>query len=429
MNNLLLEIIKKQKQLLDAELAREYIPRAIFVKMQELIETSLIKVIIGPRRSGKSILSLLLLKNKSFAFLNLDDESLVSLLKKTERYDDLLEAMFTVYGKTKILLFDEIQNLDRWELFANRLHREGYNLFLTGSNANLLSRELATHLTGRHYEIDVLPFSFSEYLLVKKFDSSKVIGAEAKGELLNYLQRYMISGGYPEVVINGLNPTNYLSALFDSVIFKDVISRYKLNLSQQKISDIGSYAINNITGEFSYNSLKYVTGIKTVATIEKYLRFLQESYILFILKRFSNKDKERIKSPKKFYVIDNGFIQAKAVRLSDDYGKLMENLVFVELLKHGFKPNIDLFYYKTRNNKEIDFLVRKGAKADTLIQVSYDISDSRVEEREVKALVEASGELNCDNLILINWEQEKTKTLNGSIIKYIPLWKWLLNKD
>lgn len=426
MENSILEIITNQKLILDKTLKGIYVERAILPKAKELAKTSLIKVIIGPRRTGKSILSMLLLKDQPFAFLNLDDNYLSEILKETKNYNGLLDIMFTVYGNVKTILFDEIQNLNGWELFANRLHREGYNLFLTGSNAKLLSRELATHLTGRHFPIEVLPFSFKEYLTAKKYELRPNVEIVGKGELLNHLNNYMVNGGYPEIVVNDFNPNDYLSNLFDSVMYKDVISRHKIGLPQKRIVNLCSHAINNATKEFSYTSLQDIIEVKSVETVEKYLGFLEESYIIFVLNRFSNSTKERIKSPKKFYVVDNGFISVKAVRISPDYGKLMENLVFAELLKRGIKPNLDLFYYKTRNNKEVDFVTRKALNADSLIQVSYNIEDSKTEKREISALIEASEELNCNNLLLITWDREEIKKINGKEIQYIPLWKWLL---
>ncbi len=170
MNTLLRRIIETQKKTLEQSASKKYIPRVIFARAKKLMETDLIKVIIGPRRSGKSILSLLLLGKEKFAYLNFDEDALSQVLKDTKNYDEILEELFAVYGKTKNLFFDEIQNLDRWELFANRLHREGYNVILTGSNSKLLSKELATHLTGRHFEIKVFPFNFKEYLDAKGFE-------------------------------------------------------------------------------------------------------------------------------------------------------------------------------------------------------------------------------------------------------------------
>jgi len=422
MTNLLFEIISRQKCVLEETLKKEYVPRTIFDSVKKLAKDDLIKVIIGPRRVGKSILSMLLIKDEPFAFLNLDDESLLPLLKKMKNYNNLLDAMLAVYGKTKTILFDEIQNLDNWELFANRLQREGYNVFITGSNARLLSKELATHLTGRHYKIEVLPFNFKEYLCAKGFKAENL----SKGELVNHVRNYMINGGYPEIVTKNIDPSIYLSTLFDSVMLKDIIARQKTRLSEQKFINISSYAINNFTGEFSYNSLKDITDIKSIETIQKYIKYLEDSYVIFTLNKFSNKEKERIKSPKKFYIVDNGFVLSKAVRLSADHGKYMENLVFSELLKRNFKPNNTLFYYKTRNNKEIDFLTRQGVKTDSLVQVCYDISSSKTEQREIRALLEASQELNCNNLLLITWDRDEKKEIKGKVIKYIPLWKWLL---
>lgn len=426
MDNQLIDTITAQKEILKKALKENYVPRTVFSRAEEFAKTSLIKVILGPRRAGKSTLSLLLLKDKPFAFLNMDDEQLSSVLKKTKTAE-LLDTMFAVYGKTEIILFDEIQNLEGWELFANKLHRSGYNLFLTGSNANLLSKELATHLTGRHFPIEVLPFDFKEYLSAKKFNFAPDAPIVEKGELLNHLKEYMTNGGYPEVVVNGFNAASYLSTLYDATIFKDVISRHKAGLPQKKITDLGSHAINNVTNEFSYNSLRSVIDVKRVETVQKYLGFLEESYILFILNRFSYSDKKRIKSPKKFYVVDNGFILAKGIRISSDYGKLMENLVFAELLKRGLRPNLDFFYYKTKNDREVDFVVKKSAKVDSLIQVSYSIENEKAEKRELSALIEASKELGCNDLILITWDREELKNTKGMEIKYIPLWKWLLS--
>jgi len=426
MNNSLNQIIKDQKQRLEKNLSFKYVPRTIFTKAKRLADSDLIKVIIGPRRAGKSILSMLLLDGSDFAYLNFDESPLLEELKKTNTLE-LLKELFAVYGNTKLLLFDEIQNLDMWELFANKLHREGYNVFLTGSNAKLLSQELATHLTGRHFKIEVFPFDFKEYLAGKNFDKNiKGLSTNQKGELLNHLEKYLVNGGYPETVVKDLDNKTYLSDLFDSTIFKDVVKRYKIRFPQ-KIDAVGSIIINNVGNELSYRKLIKPLNVKSPMTAEKYVKLLEESYIIFLLEKYSNKTKERFGNIKKSYVVDNGFIHAKAVQFSSNKGKLMENLVFVELMKRGYRPNFDLFYYKTKNNKEIDFMVREGIKVNSLIQVAYDTGVFNTDNREVNALVEASEEVNCDNLLLITWDEEKTETVKGKEIKYIPLWKWLLS--
>ncbi|HOC53901.1 MAG TPA: ATP-binding protein [Candidatus Pacearchaeota archaeon] len=425
MNDLLNSIIRKQKDTVEQMLSRDYVPRSVFAKANELVKTDLIKVIIGPRRSGKSVLGLMLLKNVKFAYLNLDDDALGQILKNIKSYDELIEEMLSVYGKTNIIFFDEIQNLDRWELFANKLHREGYNLILTGSNSKLLSRELSTHLTGRYFEIEVLPFSFREYLFAKKINIRDSSLADYKGEIFNHLNNYMISGGFPEVVVKDVDAKEYLSTLFDAVVFKDVVNRYKIRYPQ-KITSVGSLIINNVASEFSYRKLLGPLNVKSPITIEKYAGFLQESYLIFLLNKYSYKTKEVFGSIKKVYAVDNGLVTSKSIQFSKNSGSLMENLVFTELLKRGFKSNVDLFYYKTESNKGVDFLIRKGLTIDSLIQVSYNINDLKTEKRETRALIDASEELKCDNLVLITWDREELKTMKGKKIKYIPLWKWLL---
>ena len=426
MEVILKNVIEKQKSVLETSLKEIYVERTKYQEIKDLVKTDLIKVIIGPRRTGKSVLALMMGKNLKFAYLNFDEEGLVPFLEKSKDYNLLLKEMLAVYGETKFLIFDEIQNLDNWELFINRLHREGYNIILTGSNAKLLSKELATHLTGRCLQIEIFPFSFEEFLSANEFNSKADLSLpENKGRLLNLLDAFMNNGGYPEVVTHKLDHKNYLAQLFDATIFKDVVKRYRVR-NFNKIFDLGIYLINNIGNELSYSRLAKILEVKSVVSVVKYVSFLEESYLLFILGGYSYKTGERLKSLKKMYVVDNGFITAKAVQLSPNKGKLMENLVFTELLKRNFHPNLDLFYYRTRNNKEIDFVLKKGYKVDQLVQVAFDLPDITTEKREVKALLEASGELKCDDLALITWDREEIGEINGKKIKFIPLWKWLL---
>jgi predicted AAA+ superfamily ATPase len=404
-------------------LSEKYILREKLGFAKKFLETDLIKVITGPRRSGKSVFAISLLKGKDFAYLNFDDESLL----KIKNYDEIIKVIFEVYKKSEFILFDEIQNLENWEVFVNKLQRRGYNLILTGSNARLLSKELATTLTGRHLPIEIFPFSFSEFLKAKKFKIKKehLELPETKGKILNYLDQYLKTGGFPEIVVKNLDPKAYLETLFDAVLFKDVVKRYKIRFSQ-KIYDLVLYLISNFSREFSFTKLKKVLGFLSVNTIENYLKYLQEAYLIFILNRFSFKTKEQIKAPKKIYLIDNGFILTKSFQFSQNIGKLMENLVFVEILRRGFKLNQDVFYYQTKKQKEIDFVLKEGLKIKQLIQVSYNIEDFVTKEREIKGLISASRELNCDDLLVISWDLEEEEKVRGKRIKILPLWKWLL---
>jgi hypothetical protein len=417
------DIILEQKNRKDTLLKENYILRYQTAQLEKMMENSLIKVVLGPRRAGKSFFATHTFKSDEAAYVNFDDENLI----KVTDYNEVIKNVLTVYGNTKYLLLDEVQNIPDWELFVNRLHREGYNLLVTGSNSKLLSKELATHLTGRHLPLELLPFSFKEFLKYKNFttDVNQAMIMEVKVRLLSYLDLFMKNGGFPELVIHELKPETYLSPLIDSLLFKDVIKRHKLRKPDQ-IYNLETYLINNIASEFTYERLSNNVGINSWATVVKYMAFLEEAYLLVILSRYSHKTAQRLKSPKKVYMIDNGLITAKATYLSKDNGKLMENLVFTELLKQGLKPNIDLFYYKTRNDKEIDFVVKKSVVASELIQVTYDSSDPNVSEREIKALLEAKEELHVEKLTILTWDEKKQVNKDGTVINFVPLWEWIL---
>lgn len=422
---MLKDIIAKQKQEKEQLLLLQYVPRTQDHFGKQWLDSHLIKVVVGPRRAGKSVYSLMLLKDRPFMYFNFDDEVLASAGGIAT--DDLMKNLHAAYGgDVKTILFDEIQNLPHWELFANRLHRERYNLVITGSNARLLSQELATHLTGRHIPIEILPFDFNEFLRAKNFVVDPEFGAlpQPRGELLQLMEEYVINGGFPEVVVHRLNAKDYLSVLYDSLLFKDVVKRHKVKFSSQ-LDNLGSHLINNFANLYSLRRLQETLGLKSVATTEKYTQYLEEAYLIFSLRRFSARSVQRIKSPKKVYVVDNGMVRAKAVQHSPDKGKLMENVVFTELVKRGVKPNRELFYYKTRNDREVDFVIKKGAEIVELVQVCYTAVPAEIEQREIKALLEASQELPATTLTLLTWDEKRTVQRNGLSINFKPLWEWL----
>lgn len=364
----------------------------------------------------------MLLKELSFAYFNFDSDQLPN--KKIDT-NDLMKELIAVYGEVKYILFDEIQNLPNWELFANRLHRNGYNLVITGSNANLLSKELATHLTGRHIPIEIMPFDFGEFLRAKNYhlESEKIMLAEERGKLLNLVEQYMASGGYPEIVVKNIDPKIYLGTLFDSILFKDVVERHKVKNSGQ-IDRLGNYLINNISAQYSGRKLARVLDFRSNITLEKYLGYLVEAYLAFFLQPYSNKASQRLALPRKIYTVDNGFIEAKSVSHSSDLEKLSENLVFIELIKKGYRLNFDLFYYKTRNNREIDFVIKKGLKIESLLQVSCSTNDLDTEKREIKALSEAADELKANDLKIITWDTKKEIKKDNKTIQFVPLFEW-----
>lgn len=424
---MLKEIVLKQKKEKEYLSSLPYIERTKVGPAKKWLDSDLIKVVVGPRRAGKSVFSLLLLRGRNFMYFNFDEESL--LTKEGLNYDELMRELHFAYGETKFILFDEIQNLPNWELFANRLHRRGYNLTLTGSNAKLLSRELATALTGRHIPIEIMPFNFQEFLQAKnyKINFEYQTLPEEKAKLLQLTEEYLLKGAYPEIIVKNLEPKEYLSVLLDSLLFKDVVKRHKVRFSEQ-IDNLASYLINNVSNLYSLRRLANVLGLKSDITTGKYLSYLEEAYLIFSLSCYSYKVGQRIKSPKKIYIVDNGYVLARGVQHSQDKGKLMENLVFTEFLKRGYKANQSLFYYKTRNQKEVDFVLKEGLKIQTLIQVCYQLAPE-IEKKEIKSLIEASQELKCNDLLIITWEKEGEEKIKNKKILFKPLWKWLIELE
>jgi len=405
-----------QKRELEIKLKENYIDRGIDLKK---IENNLIKVIIGPRRAGKSFFAInALSKLGNFGYANFDDEKLVEI----KDYNEIVDTINSLYNNPKYLLFDEIQNLTMWELFVNRLQRQGYNLVITGSNSRLLSKELAAHLTGRHLLITIFPFSFKEFFEIKEKELTK-------SEIKTKLDSYISQGGYPEPLIKKLDSKEYLNTLFNSIIYKDIVKRFKIR-SIQAMEDLAFYLISNIANEFSYNTLSKVTKCKSVHTVEKYLNYLEEAFIFFRLNRFSFKVKEQLTFNKKIYCVDNGLISSKAFRLSADMGKLYENIVAIQLKKLEMNEIINFYYWKNPQQEEVDFAIKQGLKVKELIQVCYDIDDIKAKEREIRALLKASKVLKCNNLLVITKDvEEETEASWFGIkrkIKFIPLWKWLL---
>jgi uncharacterized protein len=412
-------IILQQQEEREILLGLPYVERMEEDAIGGYLSTGLIKLISGPRRAGKSVLALQILKGEAFAYLNFDDD----LLLKHFEEDAVVQALSEIYGGYRFLLLDEVQNLPGWELWVNKLYRRGVNLVITGSNAKLLSREMASSLTGRFVQITVLPFSFAEVARLKGI-SLPVTPLET-GKALGLLNHYLTDGGFPEAVLNPSILKNYLSTLFDSILLKDILKRFRIRQTQQ-LYDLASYLLANYTNPYSANQLKADLGFNSVATLQKFLGYLEEPYLFFNLSRYAAKAKIRQTSPVKSYSADNGFIKARSVELSPNYGRLLENLVFVELVRRDYTPGLSLFYYRTRNNREVDFLLRKGHVVEQLIQVCYDISNPKTLKREIDALEEAAGELGCDDLLLLTWDREEAIQQGGREIRLVAAYRWLV---
>lgn len=391
--------ILNQRAERDELLSRPYQQRHTKYDADELLQNPLIKLITGPRRVGKSVFALLMLQGKNFAYLNFDDNQ---LLEKWNE-DLAMSALDYVYPDYDFMLLDEIQNLPDWDLWVSKLYRHRKNLIITGSNANMLSSEMATVLTGRYLQIEMLPFSLDETMRWKNISPDR---KEQAAQAIVLADDYMRNGGYPETILARGITKNYLSTLFDSILLKDVAQRHNVR-NTTDLYNLATYLLSNFCNPISANELAGELGMSSVATTKKFCDYLNEPYLFFYLPRFNNKLKLMNKAPKKVYVVDNGFVQSTAFNLSENLGRLLENQVFVELLRRGYIPGQTLFYYRTRNDKEIDFVTRKGAKVEQLIQVCYDMTSEKTRKRELDALVEAAEELHCDNLLVITNSQEE----------------------
>ena len=413
--------IQRQKLEKERVAGSDLVKRDVAENIESYLRHDLIKVVTGVRRSGKSIFCFMVLDDVDFGYVNFDEKEIAEL----DNYDEILRYVQEFYGDVEFLFLDEIQNLNNWELWVNSLHRRGYNLLITGSNAKLLSRELATHLTGRHISVELFPFSFKEYLDAVGFDIKDEYIEEEIGIILNYLKRYMEIGGFPEVVVKGYDH-KYLQTLFDSIILKDVVQRHNVRYADD-LYNLAKFLMSSFSNEISYTKLKNTLNFRSVNTVQSYVRYLEDTYLIFHLDMFSFKQREQIKSPKKMYVIDTGMANAVSFKFSEDIGNMMENTVAVELLrqKSNSISRIEVYYWKDTQHREIDFVIKEGPDISQLIQVCYNINDLKTRERELRSLVGAAKELNCNNLLVITWDYDNTEEYNGNSIRYVPLWKWL----
>lgn len=383
---------------------------------QDYLKSPYIKLIMGPRRAGKSVFALLMLRNENCAYLNFDDAALLSKWDE----DLVMHLLDEIYPGYKYLLLDEVQNLPQWDLWVSKLYRNGFNMVITGSNANMLSSEMATVLTGRYIPLEILPFSLWEMFAFNQVKNEESEEQNSKARLV--ADDYLRNGGFPETLNSRNLVKNYLGTLYDSIIWKDIVQRHKVR-NTSDLNNVANYLISNFCNPFTANSLALELGISSVATTRKFCEYLHEPYLFYYLPRFNNKLKLMKKAAQKIYVVDNGFIQSSALNLSENLGRLLENLVFVELVRRGYETGKTLFYYRSRNDKEIDFVTRTGNKVEQLIQVCYDLSSPKTANREVDALIDCAEELHCDNLIIVTYNEHRIMEVRGFNIKVIPFYQ------
>lgn len=408
----------------------------VYKRDLDLIFAEEINTITGLRRSGKTyfIFSQIesLLKNglspNGFIYINFDDERLAEL--KGPEMGLILDAYFELYPENKdksiYLFFDEIQNIPGWSLFIKRLYEQKkYKITLTGSSAKLLSSEIATELRGRTHNIDFFPLTFKEFLAFKNFEVSPNIEySKARFQLINYAEEFLKYGGFPRVILENQKnrKEELLKDYLDMIIFKDISERYAVR-NTHLLKLIINYTLSNFATEFSVNGFikkfqkEYRLNKETVFT---YFSYLEDIGFMYFLPRFSYKFHQRYIT-KKNYIADNGFIMLLAFRGMDITGRVLENLVFMELLKR--KKN--LFYFKDANNYECDIVVTENEIVTQAIQVCHKLTDAN-REREMRGVIAALKEFNLKNGIIITTGEEEEIKESSFSISVLPYWKWML---
>jgi len=379
-----------------------------------------ILAILGVRRSGKSFFSMLLARElkENFGYINFDDERLIDL--KTEDLDRILQAFYELYGEVNLIILDEPQNIRGWELFANRLRRTK-KVIITGSNSNLLSGELATHLTGRYIDFTLYPLSFKEILNFKP----NVYLTEDIAKVREQLGSYLKESGFPEFRKFG---PKIVEVIYQDIINKDCLDRHNIK-NKKTFKELSGYLTSNFSREFTYSKLANIFNIKDVHTVKNYVDYLKEAFLIVVIDRFSPKLKQQVISPKKAYVVDHGICNFLSFKLSKDIGKLLENIACIELLRRrSVNSNLEIYYWKDYQQHEVDFVIKEGPKIKTIMQVCQDLSEPETKEREVKSLIKACKELKLKEGLILTENTEREEKVEGIKITFKTIWKWLLEE-
>jgi uncharacterized protein len=415
------EIKKVIVALKEAQLEFRYIEREQQLLQQETGTDPFVRIFSGIRRCGKSTLMDRIRENskeKSYS-LNFDDNRLTGF--STADFEKLYEAFHELYDPEKTWYFDEIQNVEGWELFIRRLHNEGQKVYITGSNANMLSRELGSHLTGRYLQTEIFPFSFAEYCRFREISiETKDFYSPAKTTLLKKaFQDFMIGGGFPEFLKT--KNTDYLKMLFENIIYRDVISRFNIR-NAKLLMEMAHFLISNISKETSYNSLKNIFGLANAITVKEYIGYLEDCYLLFSINKFDYSLKKQLANPNKIYCVDSGKAGIISFQFSENFGRQLENLIFLHLRRSG----ADIFYH--RGNYECDFLEVSQKKVFRAIQVCQSIGDAANRLREMNGLIEAMKAYQLQSGWIITEDEEETIEKDGFVIQVISAWKFLITR-
>lgn len=415
--NKLKEVLQDQQSLFDE--INNLIEREVSLK--DYLKGNEIVIITGIRRCGKSSLLKIISKklNEKFIYMNFDDIRLTDF--KVENFEDIEEIVSEMHGiKTNVTyLLDEIQNVPSWERWVNNLYAKKIKVFVTGSNSSLLSSEISTFLTGRNKVIKLYPFSFKEFLLFKniKIDYQTTDERRAVSQAFN---EYFEKGGFPLVIIN--NDLSLSKQYFEDILNKDIIKRYNIK-KVKELKDLILYLFSNVSKTYSYSTLKQVSSIKSLSMINNYIEYLKNVFVASTINKFDYSIKKQKVSSSKFYVLDNSFLKTVAFNFSENIGKRLENLVFIELVRRGAE-----IYYNAKKN-ECDFIIKEGLKITKAIQVCSILDNAVTKKREVDGLIEALKEYKLKEGLILTLDKEEEFVLEDKKIIIKPVWKWLLEKN
>ncbi|MBN1768000.1 MAG: ATP-binding protein [Prolixibacteraceae bacterium] len=388
------------------------------IPLQKYINTQQVVVISGIRRCGKSSLLYLIkeemnLSESEYCYFNFDDERIIA---NSDFPSAIFNLHITMYRKEPVLFLDEVQNIEGWEKFVNRMYEQGIKVFVTGSNARLLSSEISSSLTGRNKQLELFPFSFAEYLrFINSNYNINELSSKSEALLINDFEKYLQTGGFPLVVKE--NDIEIINAYFQDIVYRDIVARYRLS-QVDEIKQIGLYLAANCGKLFSYATLQKISGVKSLSSIKNYLEYYAQSYLFFYLKKFDYTVKKQIMNSRKAYTIDPAFANRLGFAFSQNKGRLIENVVYIELLRRGK----DIYYFSEKN--ECNFLIKEGLNITTAIQVCYQLNKNN-EQREYNGLLEAMKTYKIKQGIMITAEKTYNTTHPG--IDTMPIWKWLLS--
>ena len=413
MKQLLKDIIIDQKSFLPSKktIIRSFPEK--YLNNEEII------IISGVRRCGKSVLLQQIrdrLPQKDY-FFNFDDDRLGNFT--VENFQQLYEVFIELYGEQNYFYFDEIQNIAGWEHFAKRLYNSGKKVFITGSNARMLSKELGTYLTGCYIAIELYPFSFFEFLDFREQQHllGDISGTIARGEIQSAFNDYLKQGGFPIYLRS--EDGIVLKTLYDNILYKDVMVRNQI-VNEREVKELVYYTVSNIGKPLTYTSLAKVIGVKNPTTVKNYLEYIENTYLLFSLSKLDYSVKAQLRNPKKVYAIDNALVSRLGFHFSGEEGRLLENMVYIELRRRGG----EIFYHNS-GSAECDFVVRDGFRVVQAIQACYLLGSSDTREREIRGIQDAMDTYQLlEGTIITNTHEEELK-YGDKMIHILPAWKWL----